>query len=522
MDRPRPNFGRHLTACGLRLLVPLFLLMSLVPLGASGQASSFIPVDDPVYRDIQLAQSHGLLGALNPTSLPYTYWEVLAALEDSVDLQESTLLKGIREVIEPLAGPHTLGAFLRPGMNTTSNGRLDPLRVVDRGMHLFPFGDLGMHWQQGSLVAQTALRHDMYWEFDPDGLDATLRAYMRTHEAYVGIMGPHASLFVGRIATHWGTATGPGLLLSQNARAFDGLHLSLGGPSLSVRALIGELDSITGDGRFTGTAGDDSVRSGSERRWMAVHRLDWKVSDRLRLSFMEGALFSGPSTGLSLKYLNPAQLLVLAVDNRPKNDENNAFLAVGLWARPGRWTVETQLMLDDLDLLLGQEGSSFAFEMGVTRPLGSVLLASQFTAVASRTYNTFQPEGRWTYLDRGIATQFSDFVFGSLGATWHHPEGSLRLEPYGAVLLQGERDLRDPYRYDDTFGTILVGQVERTVRVAVRTGLRVGGWGYASVDAGLNHVQNEGHLPGKQRTLAVVTATLGLRWAVTGSPRGTE
>jgi hypothetical protein len=487
---------------------------------AWGQASLFIPVDDPVYQDIRSAQLRGFLEELNPTALPYTYDEVLAALESVEDAQpaHAWLLDKLFRLLRPEGALTGVGVTGRAGGHATTNGRLDPLRIREGGEPFFPFVETGLHWIDGPVVARAGFRHDMYWDSDPDGLDPVLRLFARNDQSYIGLSGSYGSVMLGRIGTEWAAPGGTGLLISDNARSFDALHIKVGNGRISLRSVIGELDSITGDGRFTGTAGDDSVASGSERRWMSAHRLDWRVSPRLQISFMEASLYSGRSSGLSLKYLNPASFLLLGVDNRPKNDENNAFLGMSVWARVADWTLEAQLMLDDYDIFFGDEPSSIAATVGASAVFSPRWeFRSHFEAVGSRTYNTFQPEGRWTYLNRGIATQYSDYVTAEARVSWLLPD-HLRLEPYVIGLWQGERDLRDAYRFDDEFESILTGIAERTVRTAVRAVYSAGHFGYAAVDAGINFQHNVGHVPGASRARGVLSAEVGIRWAL-GSRR---
>lgn len=498
-----------------RPVLPLFLLLVLHSMGpVAAQPSLFIPPDDPLYADIQSAIYRGYLADLNPTARPYTYGEVLRALPH--DLRGSKLLQRIEAGVSRFAASEGVGYTGRAGGRLTTNGRIETDRVRDGGHWLFPYLESGLHWMDGPIVARAAFRFDRYWDLDPDGLDSVLRAYMRNDQTYVGFAGQRGSIHLGRIGTRWGNRSA--LILSDNARSFDALHLRLGTRKTSFRSVIGELDSITGDGRFTGTAGDDSVSSGSERRWLAAHRFDWRPRPGLQISVQEAVLFSGAQSGLSLKYLNPTQFMILAVDNRPKNEENNGMVAATVWAQTGPWTIESQIMFDDFDLLLGDEEASFAFSLDVNRVLGPTLMAFARTEViASRTYNTFQPEGRWTYLDRGIATQFSDYVVGEIGGSWDLPSHGLRIDPYALLILQGERDLRDPYRFDDSFETILVGVVERSMRAAARIRYERPRLGYVSLDLGVNRVTNEGHVEGVSRTLPVASLEVGLRWSINGA-----
>ncbi|MBO6576354.1 MAG: hypothetical protein JJ896_16705 [Rhodothermales bacterium] len=491
--------------------LPAFLVLACAmgSQAALGQASLFIPLDDPVYEDIRLAQTLGLLHELHPDRLPYTALEVRRAATGG----DHPLVQAVLHALPRSASEAGTGYTGRMGLRAASHRRLDPARPLEDA-ELYPYLESGLHYLDGRLVARAAFRADAYWDRDPDGLDSVLRAFMRNDQSYVGLAGDRASLHLGRIATHWGLPGGSGLLVSENARSFDALQFRLGNDTWTLTSMLGELDSMTGDGRFTGTAGDDSVRTGSDRRWMSAHRLDWTPSPRFTLSILEAALFSGPNAGLSLKYLNPTQFLVLAVDNRPKNEENNALLGVMITARPDAWLLHAQLMVDDVDLFFGDEPASFAAAVVAEhRVRPRLVMRAHAEAVASRTYNTFQPEGRWLYLQRGIATQFSDYVQTRLGAEFSNAAFNLHIEPYLQGIWQGERDIRQPFRFDDTFATLLVGTVERSLRAAVRVRARRDR-GYLILDAGFNRISNDRHISGALRTQPVITFGSGWRWNV--------
>ena len=71
-----------------------------------------------------------------------------------------------------------------------------------------------------------------------------------------------------------------------------------------------------------------------------------------------------------------------------------------------------------------------------------------------------------------------------------------------------------PYRSDDnTFATVLVGTVARSLRAAVRVTLEPNSRFFAAIDAGVNAIRNEDGVKGNDRTVFVAQAQIGFRWS---------
>lgn len=487
----------------------------------AAQEHTFIPVDDWAYVYVERLQRRGHLLELNPTALPYTRGAVRAALRridaGRLAVSEKRWLDLLRSEFRT-AGRRThrrggdgtrAGVELDVGMRGSSGERLDVLRPeaptdphLNAGLNLFPNAGLHGYLERGRAVARGGLRFDLYYRDDPDGLDAANRLITRNDESYLGYDGRFASVYLGRFGRHWGLHGQPATMLSRNPVSMDQLALRLGGETLAWYGLLGELDSATPDGRFTGTAGADSV-GGSIRRYLAAHRVDWRPSRRFGLTVMESALYSGPNAGISVKFLNPLLIHVFSVDGRPKNDENNGLVAGLLWARLGDWTTTWQLMLDDFDLL-GETGEPAAAAI-----TGSLIYAgwawadvgATVAAVTARAYNTHQPEGRYLYLNRGLATQFNDFIHVSAFAPLYldHVLPGVTAMPKVDVLLQGEAKLNEPFPGDDV-GLILHGTTERTIRPGLEVRLQSHRSWWIRMDVGPNLVSNSAHLGGLDAT----------------------
>ncbi len=522
-------------SCRLPVLLALFAFLSATTVAA--QEHRLVPLDHWAYEYIHRLQLRGHLLDLHPTALPYTFGDVEAALS-SLDRRDvpAVSARWVDALLDAFARDDSpegavIGAEIQPGVRSGTSARLDPLRPAGSEESAFGAGSVSIYpnvagrlfLEYGPAVVQAGLRFDVYYRDDPDGLPSANRLITRNEDAYAGIDTRYAAAYVGRYRQHWAPRAETALLVSDNPVGFDQVTLRIGGPRLALRSIVGELDSMTEDGRFHGVAGSDSVVA-SVRRYLAAHRFDWRPSPHLALSVMESSIYSGRSSGFSLKFLNPLVLHAFAVDGRPKNDENNGLLAGMLWARAGAWTLQGQLLVDDIDLMneTGEPPSAALSGNLVYAGLGRADLGGSLTAVAVRTYNSHQPDGRYTHLVRGIGAPHNDFVHAGVYFRFYLGSSSLdvSLAPRLDALFQGAGEIHMPYpaSADDT-GLILTGTVQRVLRPAVDLRIQRGRAWWFRMDAGPAFIRNEHHADSADRVAFTMTASLSARLSAVDSVR---
>lgn len=492
--------------------------------GLQAQQNRLLPVGDWSYDYITRLQRRGHLLDLNPTSSPYRQGDVLDALAkiDStglnrteqhwVDLLERAL-KPVRKEDDEIA----LGYMFQASARTINSDRLDVVRPLGDTLNFFWYGTpASIYADAGPFIAELGFWQNKYYDVDPDGLDTALRILIRSENTYLGIHSRLFSAYAGRWSTHWSVPGESSTLVSNNPRSQDQIAMRLGGQRFSITGILSELDSITEDGRFTGRVADDSVRVGNRRRYLASHRWDWRPSRHFMLSAMESVLYSGSNAGLSLKYLNPLHPFTFVVDNRPKNEENNGFVAGLMWAQFQKLTLHAQMMVDDFNARgeSDNETLTFAFVGSMTYALPRMDLGATLEVVSARAYNAPQPEGQYTYLLRGLATQFSDYVHAAAYADIYLDDVTpgLRLTPRLDLLAQGERDIRQPFPSNtEDLDNLLDGTVSRTVRPALQAVFQPSPWWWVRVDGGINVTANLGHVEGQDETRFVGLIEAGVR-----------
>jgi len=458
-ERRRPL---HLT-----VLTVLVAATALLTGGARAQDAP-LPADDPVWEVLRPLLVRGGAPQWNWTQAPLTEGDARQLMEGL-----SGSLPRLASHMLPTADRHSAnwGIRVRAEGRLTAQDGFDPLRSgADQDANLYQLVQYESYARWGRWMAGFGWRHDGFYERDVDALDAALRWQIRPENTYIRYEGSIVGLTFGRLVQHWGPPGLEGLMLSDNPRPMDHIALRLGSGRLVLHSSLNELDSITTDGRFTGTAGDDSVAVGAERRFLAAHRLDIRVHPEWSISLMHSTLYSGGTAGFSLKFANPFNVGLFSIDNRPKNEENNGLLGLEVRHSTPTRAASLQFMLDDVDVLNLSEPISFgvaAFAETQVSPKLSV--GGRGLAVAARTYKTFQPEGRYVYLLRSIGAQQADAIDwqGWIAHVTATDAYMVHTRLGVEARWQGEHDLLADFP-GDSEPSILTGSTRRTVRPFAR------------------------------------------------------
>lgn len=392
------------------------------------QPARVIPIDQPEYIFIEILQKQGLLTQLNPTLWPVSEKQLMVALNHVTDSELSSfqrdLINRIKFLISPAKGKNSLVSYSQFSIidRHNSSDRLDPIRPLGENYSWQPRIEGRYTLGNDNWAVQSGFTFDRFYDSDPDGIDVVRRLYTRAEESYINYQNGLISVRLGRVSEHWGNLSSKGaVLLSQNSRSFDHLRFHFGNEKMSVTSIIGELDMLGAEGFFH----RDRFLEGGSRRFVALHRLDFRPISNLVISLYEGVLYSGTNAGFSLAYANPANPFIFVSDNDPKNYENNLQVGLGLWWQIRLWTLSGNFMFDDgsyqnrkeLKATRQLEPSSWSANMEIYRAsaLSDIDVFLKIDAVSSLAYRTDQREGQWTYAQRGLAYNFSDFIEAEIG-----------------------------------------------------------------------------------------------------------
>ena len=526
------SFQVLLTFACLLLMISASIIQ---PSAAHAQDARIIPVEDPAYTYIERLQRRGYLLQLHPTALPYTVGEVRDAVEaadtDKLSARENRWLDAVDKLIG--AGTvqdteATIGGTVQGGVQGANTDRLESLvRPTGSGHPSWTNAEVRFWGAAGPAIAQVGLRHDLYYDQDPDGISPVRRLKARNENSYVGVQGKWARLYVGRFSNHWAMHSEQAGVLSQNPRPFDQINYRLGGQRFSVQSIVAELDNITSDDEFTGGARGEDSRS----RFFSASRLDWRPSRNFAFSLQESIIYEGTRTGLSPTFMVPSYVLFFVGDNAPANALDQLLVSASVWARFGRTTLHFQGVVDDIVIerrseLIDEERlqpSMFALygSMRIGGVTDRVDLGLESGLASYQVYNNRRAIMRYVFLNRGIANQFTDYLDASLFADVHLDDvvPGLTLTPRITFLAQGEQRLTQEFVRNRPDGsiieTLLTGTNEYTGRWGLQGFFQPDPRIFVRFDAGVNHTWNQGHERHVTQTRFIGSIEVGARFSFT-------
>jgi hypothetical protein len=490
------------------------------------QDHRLINTHDAAYDRIQNLQQRGHLLALNPTDLPHTTGDIRKALQ-AVD---TTALGALERAWyhqlsaafaarPPNVDSMRVGGVVTAGVRRSSSRRLNVLDPKGDAEPALPRIQAAGYLEWGPWIGQAGATFDRFYETDPDGLDLARRLQSRSEEVYVGYNSRYVDVYLGRFDNHWSTHGRRGGFLTHNPRSFDQIQFELGTETLSFQSILGRLDNMSPDSTYTGL---DRGRLGVTRRYAFFHRLDWSPTPTLKLSLIEGEIYHSTTASISLRNLIPLHAIFLESANKPRTADSNAMIGGAVWWQTGPLTLYAQGMLDDILISRREERkrtgefypavytiNGAATWAGVTDRLD---VGAEVDVVSANSYRTDNRADQWSYAQRGLATNLSDYVRLEGHATWH-PTPSLEVEPAFTWYRRGEGDFR---RLRVTYApgpggaipSVLTGTVERILRPSVALRYRpvdLGLFGpdsdarfraWIDANVGVNFIENADHVTG--------------------------
>jgi len=450
------------------------------------QQAEWLPAEDPAYHLIQALQDRGFLSALNPTLRPYTKAQLRQALSklDKASLHEleRSWVDQLEQVLSAdRVGKDSIQTHVRSTshLKGSTSGRYDVMRPLSSTPHVDPGQQLHLGFSSSSWTASMGFTYDLFYYRDPDGLDVVKRFMSRGEDTYLGYHSRFVEVHLGRFGSHWNVFGLEAPLIGNDVRQYDQLHLRIGTERFSLRSIYGELDNLDSLGAYQGRG----FRTGSKRRFVFAHRIDWRPNPHWTLTYFEGELISASHAGISLEYLQPFHLTFIEGDNSPKNFENNIMLGAGIDYRKHRFQFTAQGILDDMVIFHRKTAKAegrfepatgqLSFQVKQSAITPRLDLGVQGVLISALSYQTDQLEGQWTYAQRSLATENNDYVYLKLFADWHPPVAisGWSLQPHYAFLAQGSGNYRNPF--DKTYQSgrmlpaVLSGKETITHRVAL-------------------------------------------------------
>lgn len=473
-----------------------FLVLILgPPLTLAAQGSPYLPLDDARLPALEHLIARGSVDDPSPFARPFlrsAALRVLAAADTAPATPSGRLIRALRAELEDPRDETWWRGGMRGGAQGYSHARREELHPAGPS-GAQPYVELNLIGVLGNvvLVSRPALEprlvHDPDW---PGRKDVTITG--RHVEGYISAQFRWASLFYGQMDINWGPASLPGIGLSNYGYPRPGIGFQAGTPSVSLTAFAVQLR-------------DEADTTGQTvKRYFFAHRLDAKISNRVRLGLWETTILAGVDRSFDARYRNPVTLLLLANQYGLGDEGSNVLVGLDAQWRPSRrTTLQAQLGIDDIQYQ-NRSGPTrypdrYAFTLLGTGSLGSrATWRSSYTLASSLAFRTANPfEGFWD-AGVGVGRNFADNDQLSLAVTIPATTHWL-LAPELTLLRQGEGRITDPFPADSFAAgatpTLFIGTIERTYRAALGVSGRQGPLTLVG-NVGFHHVENSEHQPG--------------------------
>ncbi len=502
-----------------RIVLVTGLVLSMLPsVGRAQTGSHLIPTDHWSYHYVNRLRERGYLRQLNPLVQPYSRIEVARAMAD-VDVDSAP--RNVRDWMALLQAEFGIelarvagqevpdwGGYVAGDTRGSTSQRLDPMRPLgDNGA--WGRARVGVFGETGPLAGEVRITGDMYWNDDPDGIDPVQRLGGRTDHAYLSITAPFGWFAIGRMRQNWSALGTGGLLVSDEAFSYPQFNLNVGLGPVRLRSIIGELETLEG-----------------AKRWFAAHRLDYSKPN-FTVSIGESVIQIPSSGGISLRYLNPLEAFNFDRDTEPTDQAVNVALDAQVWWRTGQFVFFGEGMLDDIDVRSsdGKEPTTYALTLGsrmptVTQWLGVGL---EYQRVSAWVYRTPNFNDQYSFLQRGLGANYSDYDRVTLTADVFLGVRGLELTPVLQYQRQGEGDFRDSIPPDPIYfasPTIFLGVKETTFRAGLRARYQPVRFLWIAVDVGESFIRNEQNVQGVNRSLFTAVGELGVQLDIPWRPGG--
>lgn len=481
------------------------------PGSRSVRASTYLPLTHWAYPYVALLIARGRLASLDPLGQPYRRIDIARAIrtlegDSAVTAEEREWLLLIKRELAPefedLEGSELVegrvAGYARAGARGLTQRHRDPLRPTG-GEAVFPVAEVEFAAEFPHVAAALRFRWDGWFLNDPQFPDGEVVEHhgsalgfdwaVRSEDGYVTLQIPYFRLLAGRVYRNWGLAGTNGSLVSDYSYSYDQLGYWFGMDCLNVQGLVAQLDEFPN----------------SVKRWYSAHRITWRPNAKLALAAAEAVVYSGVSRSFDFRLSNPVSIWVVGgygKDYEEGPNSNNSFTEVSAWWRPIRGLVTyLSFMIDDFP----GGGTPWQYAGAISLQLPRVSprmgLRIDYSQVAALTYRSSLQHQVYTFRDIGLGRDVSDSDLFAMQLDWL-PAATLMVSPNLQLQRRGEGDIRDPWPVGqaEDLPTLLTGEVETTLRLAVKGQWVPSRWLWLDWDLGENIVQSANHVPGDDRT----------------------
>jgi len=450
----------------MRLPVAILLAaLACFPGSLPGQASPFIPLDDPRLPLIEHLIARGDLQDPSPMVRPFRRIDLLRALERAGLPPQSPagrLAASLRAEYADPAGDAWWRVEGRGGVQGFTSARRDQLQPAgDEGAR--GYAELLLEARAGSLVAVTRGAAENRLKLDPDWPGAASQdgssIPTRFVDAYLSAQWRFVHLTYGQRERNWGPVGLPGIGISNAGYPRTDLQFDVTTRLLRFTAIGARLRAA------------QSLAGESVGRYLAAHRLAITPRPGLTLALWETAVIADRFGTIDTDFFNPLTLLSFST-RFGWGDDRNVLLGGDIaWRANRRLLLEAQAALDDYNP--GGDNpypNRWAFALGASGALGSqAAWQARYTTASSLAFRTLDPVENLTDAGVGLGRNFAD------NEEWHlrvsvPVRDRWLVAPEAVLLRQGEGSPRAPWPTPAQAAQIptrFIGEISTTVRLGL-------------------------------------------------------
>ncbi len=319
---------------------------------------------------------------------------------------------------------------------------------------------------------------------------------------------------LGRTRMFWGPQR-INLLISETAEPMDLFSAGYYQGRFSFNFIFARLDGSNPDAI-------DSLRfpnaTFKDNRYLAGHRVDIKLHQRLRIGLFETVLYGGEGRPPELYYLNPLQFFHSAQLNEDQDD--NTILGGDFTALLGKGTsIYGQLLVDDFQIDDASRGDNEPNEIGLMLGfvkigiIGTLIpdIKTEYVRISNRTYHQREPRNRYLFRNNLIGHPLGPDA-DSMSVTFRFwPNKTFYAEIELAYRRHGEGSIYNSWdepwtTVDDYTEPFPTGVVEKSKLAAIRAkgylpfSTYTKNHMFISLDAGMGDIKNFSNIEGVTKT----------------------
>lgn len=250
-------------------------------------------------------------------------------------------------------------------------------------------------------------------------------------------------LLIGRDQLFWGTGFRGAVGISDNSPPFDLILLT---------GKFGRVRGTSFTAQLDHTWHDEGPHRYLASRYLAGHRLDYQINDRLEVGVSEIILYGGETRGVEWQYFNPI-LPYYASQHNSDSDDNAMFLFEGAVRPVDGFRLYGELLIDDVQYVKSDDPNALAWLAGLewNRALESRRLGvrAEYARVNRWAYTHLVQENQYTHFGSIIGHEIGtdadvSYIEGNYLIT-----ADARINLFFELERQGEAGVEDRFVGED-------------------------------------------------------------------------